>query len=427
MPERSIALSLYRALPGGIVPRWMGVRTPHDPAHPNEEYARYSEELLAKGAPVIWFHTANGSALGALGELSHAIADARPEVEMLITVSCPSDRNIDMSVFASNSRIVLTPQDKPSVVEQFLRVWQPVVAVWIGVDLRPNLIATAAREGVALFSIDGPRANPQSRLWRWAPRLRRHLLRLFARTLVGDHASFARRVRMGAHSWTLEEVGFLEEGAIALPYNESERADLAATLAARPIWLAAGVTPEEARDVLSAHRQALRRAHRLLLILVPAAPEQGAEIAKMATDVGLSVAMRGQDEEPDQACQVYIADTEGEMGLWYRLSPITFLGQSLQGGGLGRNPYEAAALGSAVIHGPNVAEHRGSYARLSAAGAAVLVRNTVELAQAIESLQAPDRVAEIAHAGWEVCSSGAEVSDRITQLIFERLDQAEAA
>jgi 3-deoxy-D-manno-octulosonic-acid transferase len=251
------------------------------------------------------------------------------------------------------------------------------------------------------------------------------LLARFQRTLVGDQTSYTRRLRLGAPSWALEEVGFLELGATALPCNESERADMTDQIGARPVWLAAGLSEAEEHDILAAHRTAMRRAHRLLLILVPQDPSRGPRIAQRASELGLVPFIRSADDVIEDECAVYIADTEDEIGLWYRIAPVSFLGGSLAGQST-HNPYEAAALGSAVVHGPNVAQFRSAYSRLAAAGATTMVRSGAELAQAIEMLQAPDRVAEINLAAWEVCSSGADVANRITEIAFATLDAKEA-
>jgi 3-deoxy-D-manno-octulosonic-acid transferase len=131
------------------------------------------------------------------------------------------------------------------------------------------------------------------------------------------------------------------------------------------------------------------------------------------------VAERADGAEPEDSTQVYLADGTSEMGLWLRLAPLVLLGGTLPGGAGGRNPYEAAALGSALLRGPVLAPHAEAWARLDAAGATRAVQNGAELGRAVDSLLAPDRVATMAHAGWDVATRGAEVSNRIADLIHE--------
>ena len=111
--------------------------------------------------------------------------------------------------------------------------------------------------------------------------------------------------------------------------------------------------------------------------------------------------------------EVYITDGPSEMGLWYRLAPIAFLGGSLYGGGSQRDPFEAAALGSAILHGPQTGKWTQRFLRLSEARASRQVSGATDLAGGLADLLAPDRAARLAQAAWAAASAGAEVTDRI--------------
>ena len=113
------------------------------------------------------------------------------------------------------------------------------------------------------------------------------------------------------------------------------------------------------------------------------------------------------------------------MGLWYRASPVCFLGSSLGQGHGGSDPYVAAALGSAIIYGPNVGTHLSSYSRLAAVGAARIVRDAAGLSRALAHLLAADQAASMAHAAWQIISEGAETTDTLVAQIQELLDGAE--
>ncbi|MCP4248150.1 MAG: hypothetical protein GY778_13985 [bacterium] len=112
----------------------------------------------------------------------------------------------------------------------------------------------------------------------------------------------------------------------------------------------------------------------------------------------------------------------GELGLWYRLSPISFVGGSLEPVG-GHNPFEPAALGSAILHGPYVLNFVDIFQRLAEAKASRLVTAPDTLAEAVNDLLNPDRAAEMAHAAWEVCSAGADVTDKALDMLFDHLDR----
>ena len=153
-------------------------------------------------------------------------------------------------------------------------------------------------------------------------------------------------------------------------------------------------------------------------------------MAQALDEAGLRVALRAEGAEPEDRTQVYLADGTSEMGLWLRLAPLTFLGGTLARGPGGRSPFEAAALGSALLHGPVTAPHKEAWLRLETAGATRAVSNAAELGQAVEALLAPDRAAAMAQAGWDVATEGAEVMNRVADLVEElifRQDEAAAA
>ena len=164
--------------------------------------------------------------------------------------------------------------------------------------------------------------------------------------------------------------------------------------------------------VLAAHARARRALPMLALILAPRHPARGDALAEMMRGRGLTVAQRSKGEAIGPDTDVYLADTLGEMGLWYRIASVSFVGGSLVEVG-GHNPFEPALLGSAILFGPHVRNFVDGYRRLSDAGAAVLVRSEGELAEALVATIAPDRAAEMAAAAWAACSEGAEVTDAV--------------
>ncbi len=152
---------------------------------------------------------------------------------------------------------------------------------------------------------------------------------------------------------------------------------IARALAGRPVWLAASTHPGEEEVALDAHAQARRTLPMLALILAPRHPVRGDGLAEMMRARGLVVAQRSKGEPVTPDTDVYLADTLGEMGLWYRVASVSFVGGSLAPVG-GHNPFEPALLGSAILHGPHVRNFADGYDRLGGAQAAVLVRDAAE-------------------------------------------------
>jgi 3-deoxy-D-manno-octulosonic-acid transferase len=249
------------------------------------------------------------------------------------------------------------------------------------------------------------------------------VLRGLARILVPDREAEGLFWRAGAPNGRVEVAGSMGVLVRALPHNAAERDALAQQLDARPVWLAVGVPEAEEAAVLAAQHAAHRLAHRLLLVLVPADPARGAAVTEAAAALGLRGGRRSADAEPGDDDQIYVADTEGELGLWYRLAPVSFMGGTLEGPA-GRDPLEPAALGSAILHGPRTAPHDDSYARLAARRASQRVTGATGLAEAVIRLLNPERAARMARGGWEVATEGGEVTDRVAGAVLELLGKA---
>ncbi len=213
---------------------------------------------------------------------------------------------------------------------------------------------------------------------------------------------------------------------MALPYHASDHEDLSALLRGRPVWLAAMLQQNEIDTVLDAHRTVSKLAHRALLIVVPDDPAQGDEFETVLEEGGWRYVVWSEGQMPGETTQVLLADTRGELGLWYLIASTTFMGSSLYPGQVGRDPNEPAAHGSAIPYGPNVRRYLSSYSRFAEAGAARIVRDAPTLAAAVERLIAPDQSAAMAHAARDVASKGAEVTDQILDLVQDTLDVLEA-
>lgn len=315
------------------------------------------------------------------------------------------------------------PDDTPVEVRAFLDHWRPGLAVFAEGELRPVALHECADRGIPIILANGKAPTFLRERDSWYPGLMRSALGRISSVYAVDEAAARAFRKAGAALTSVAVTGRMEEESVVLPCLEAERAALARLLAARPVWFAAGLAEAEEEAVVHAHRAAAQQSHRLLLILLPETVERTEALAaKLEEEWGWSVARRQKDEEPDQGVEIFVVDNPAEYGLWYRLAPITFLGGSLTGRGPTRNPMEAAALGSAIIHGPRVEPYGPVFSRLGAARAARAVASVGDLADALGDLLFPDRAARLAQAAWAVASDGAEVTDRLVQRIHALMD-----
>jgi 3-deoxy-D-manno-octulosonic-acid transferase len=211
--------------------------------------------------------------------------------------------------------------------------------------------------------------------------------------------------------------GNLKYDVEAPPADPTRLEALSQGIGPRPVWIAASTHAGEEALALLAHRQLARQFPNLLTVLAPRHSARGDEITALAREAGLNAAQRSRGEPVTNANEVYVADTMGEMGLFYRLSSVIFVGKSLAGRG-GQNPIEPAKLGSAILHGPHVGNFIDVYAALDKAGGALVVADADELARRLAALFGnPQLLRKTAEASRDQVHAMSGASDRVMRAL----------
>lgn len=359
---------------------------------------------------MIWLHASQAETVAPLLALARRLI---AEDGVTVTLTAASPPPPAHRLFAA-----LPPDGATADARAFLDHWQPAVGVLADGVLPPALIQEAATRGIPLVMVDARAPSLPHGLRGWFPGLTADLLSRLRMVMAVDEPAARQFRRAGARAAALSVAGRMEHPPSALPANEAERAALSRLLATRPVWLACHLPEAEESLIIEAHRSVLRLAHRMLLIVVPDDPARAPALAaRMAEVEGWMVARRSAEEEPEADVQVYVADSPGELGLWYRLAPVTYLGGTLSSGGCLTDPLPAAAVGSALVHGPRSGAHGAAIGRLAAAQATALVGSVADLAETLGELLSPDRAARLAQAAWLVTTEGADVTNRVLTLI----------
>jgi 3-deoxy-D-manno-octulosonic-acid transferase len=425
-PNRSALLGLYLAL-SGHAGSFAQARLRLRQREGKEDPERAGERMGIAGLPrpegrLVWFHAASVGEAASLLELLRRLGDGRPDLTCLVTTVTLTSARFLSGRLPESALHQYAPLDVLPWVERFLDHWRPDLAVWTESELWPATLFATHRRGIPMLLINARLSERSFRRWRMAPGLARGLLGRFDRILAQDDLAARHLTALGVAPDRLEVTGTLKEGSAPLPYDEAERRRIAQMLAGRPLWLAASTHEGEEEIAAEAHVTVRLGLPNLAMILVPRHPDRGDAVAAMLRGRGLAVAQRSKGEAIGTETDVYLADTLGEMGLWYRMAPVCFVGGSLIAIG-GHNPFEPALLGSAILHGPFVRNFADAYARLGEAGGAIRVRNEGELARALARTLAPDRAAEMAAAAWGAVSEGAEVTDAVLAAIAGFIDR----
>ncbi len=362
---------------------------------------------------VIWARCSHPDQLTAIRTLGRKVSEDGDPIHIIATLR---DRHK-----VPNAKALPEPVGKDGI-RAFIDHWKPAMTIWVRGDLDTILLQELHAANMHCILVDANGEGLEAVAGGWVPGAMRSLLSQFEAVLALDGNAADRLVRAGAPQDVVLVMGAMEDCEPALPCDDTERQEFTDAIGTRPVWLAAAAQLNDSKDIARAHRKASHRTHRLLLVIVPANPDEAIEFARRMRAEGFHVKRRSREEQPNEPTQVYIIDTEEELGLWYRVAPITYLGGTLHGGGC-RDPFEATSLGSAVLYGPQVAPYQRHAARLNAAGASRLLRSGNDLGPAVEYLLSADKTAELAHAGWDVTSRGADVTNRIAAYLQNRLEE----
>ncbi|MEE9544700.1 MAG: 3-deoxy-D-manno-octulosonic acid transferase [Rhodospirillales bacterium] len=362
-------------------------------ARGKEDRRRFGERLGRSGrarpaGPLVWAHAASiGESLSML-PLIERLRGERPAVNVLVTTGTVTSAGLLAERLPDGAFHQYVPVDRLRFVRRFFDHWRPDLVLWAESEFWPNLVSEPAARGIPMVLING-RVSPRSFAgWQRWQRLIAGLLSGFALCLGQTEADAERLRRLGAPR--AKCLGNLKFAVAPLPADERELAGLAEIFGDRPRWLAASTHAGEEDIAGRVHRRLKVNFPALLTIVVPRHPRRGQEIAAALRKTGLTVALRSAGDVPTPDTDIYVADTLGELGLFYRLCGIVFMGKSLVPLG-GQNPLEAARLDCALIHGPHMANFEEMAHRLRQAGASEEVADEAALALSVERLLADDK------------------------------------
>lgn len=389
---RAIAIATECAAPGlRLMLRMRAWRGKEIPTRLPER--RGVEHVPRPPGPLLWLHAASVGETASIFPVLSALRERAPELTILLTTGTVTSARLVESrlpALALAQRVLhrFVPLDVPGWVRRFLDHWSPDAAGFVESELWPNLIAACRARALPLMLLNARMSERSHRAWRHAPDLARHLLQGFTRVQAQSEADAARLRDLGA--LYVSAPGNLKFAAPPLPVDQAELARLSPILDRRPHWLAASTHPGEEALMRAVHERLAALYPGFVTIIVPRHPERGVDIVRELR--GVVVSRRSADEDPPPHAGIWVADTLGELGLFYRLAPIVFVGRSLVAPGGGQNPLEPARLGCAVAVGPHTANFAEALAVLEEAGALARVDDATALAAWVDQmLRAPEQ------------------------------------
>ena len=366
-----------------------------------EDWTRMNERLGVAGVArpqgrLIWVHGASvGEGLSALP----LIEKLKESANVLVTSGTVTSAALLGQRLPAGVLHQFVPLDTPGAVARFLDHWRPDAGLFIESDLWPNLILAAHARGVKLALVNARISAASAERWTWAKSSVAALLKAFDMVLAQDEDGAERFRRLGARH--VQVVGSLKADAPPLAVDEDALSAMRQAIGTRPVLLAAQTHPGEDETILPAHDALRGQFPDLLTILVPRHTERGSDLEMLCG--ARAFRRRSTAGKISDQTAIYIADTMGEMGLFYRLARFCFLGGTLVPLG-GHNVLEPARLHCAVLAGPNIASAPGAYEAIFAAQGFGLVTSSADIAREAARLLSD---ATLANAAGEAAARGA--------------------
>jgi 3-deoxy-D-manno-octulosonic-acid transferase len=382
-----------------------------------EDVARRGERLgqptqVRPQGRLVWVHAASvGESLAVLPLVDRLLAlDAACHV-MVTTGTVTSADLMAKRLPGPRAFHQYVPVDLPRAVDGFLDHWQPDLVLWIESEFWPNLLAGIRRRAIPCALVNARLSEASFRNWARVPGTARRLLSVFRLALAQTQVEAGYLAKLGVAD--VRAVGNLKYSASPLPADTAEQERLAGLLVGRRVWCFASTHAGEEELAIVAQVQ-LRSSHpKALLILVPRHPPRGDAVAELLRAANLSVARRSVGEVPGPETDVFLVDTLGELGLFFRLAPISMIGGSFVDIG-GHNPIEPALLGSAVLYGPHMYNFAEIAAEMEQAGGAQRLAGPDAIVPAIARLlDDPAKRQRQADAARTVAEANAQAIDRV--------------
>ena len=435
MPQNSTGVApsflfrLYRAATGVLLPfayrkvaRKLAVQG-LDKIHQRERlgHASVPRPQMEAGGSLIWFHGASVGESQAALILINQLAHHLPQARFLLTAGTATAAKLAKQRMPQSCHFQFAPLDSVGPVRRFLGHWRPDAAIFVDSELWPVTLVEARNSGAVLALVNARLSERSIARWRKRSSTARFILDQFTLLMPQNEMVAEALLSLGAAKERILPGGNLKAAAAALPVSDDLVSKLRQDLQGRPVWVASSTHKGEEEIILQTHTALLETHPDLCLVLAPRHPERGAQIVDLIRGHGLEVAQRSKTEQIDAKTKVYLADTLGELGNWYHLSPIVFLGGSLVPVG-GHNPFEVALANAAVLTGPETFNFAETFPEMIATGAAQTVKDAQSLAMAVDNwLKQPQELNQARQAARRFTRDQASQLDDLVHHLIEGL------
>lgn len=367
--------------------------------------------LLRPNAPLVWIHAASMGESQSVLPLIKAWLEAYPTLQILLTTVTLTSARFVAPRLGERAFHQFAPMDTPQALSRFLKHWRPDMAVFVDSELWPNSLIQMKAHGTPIMLLNGRISARSAKRWKPALPLIRQMLECFTHIYAKSDEDALRLKTLGALD--VRSFGNLKFSAPPLSVDNAMFDDLTLHISNRPIWLASSTHAGEEAIAAQIHAALRSDTKGLLTVIVPRHSSRGDAVRTLLEAEGLQVSQRSRGEAIVADTDIYLADTMGELGLFYRLCPIVFIGGSLVKHG-GQNPLEPAHLGCAILYGSHMHNFSEACIALEQGDAAIEVLDAVSLQKELLALlKNPLQVRNLGKAALQVMHKHAKVGQHV--------------
>ncbi len=361
----------------------------------------YAEKLLGR-VPVrmgdrscVWLHAVSVGEVNLLGVLMAELRSRHPDWEFVVSTTTKTGYDLAQKKYGATQTVFYCPLDFSWAVDAAMRRVRPDLLLLAELELWPNLIDAAKRHGARVGIVNGRLSENSYNGYRRVLPLVKRSLRQLDLLAIQDIPTRERFIDLGAKRRSTQVTGSLKyDGAETNRHNPRTRElkRLAGFATTEMVWLAGSTQAPEEAICLRVFREAMEEHPELRFVLVPRHPERFDEVARLLDESGLDWKRRSQlySSSPVPSPSILLVDTVGELGAWWGVADLGFVGGSFGSRG-GQNMIEPAAYGVATCFGPNTKNFRDIVATLLHADGARMVENEAALeAFVIACLEMPE-------------------------------------
>lgn len=386
-----------------------------------EDLKRFNERIGRPTKPrpdgkLIWMHGASVGESISMLPLINRLLEVYPDAHVMVTTGTLTSAEIMAKRLPERAFHQYLPIENPVFATRFIKHWKPDVALWFESEFWPAMLSCIKRKNIPLILVNGRISNKSFKRWQQFEFVIKEILDCFTLCLgQSDEDEYRLRV-LGAKNTLC--LGNLKYAGLPLPVDENKKQEIAEQVKNRTVWLVSSTHDDEEFKIARFLKDLRKKIPNLLTFMAPRHPNRGVEIKeRLEKELGLNVALRSANEQITDKTDVYIADTIGEMGIWYSLIPLVFVGGSLIPHG-GQNFMEPSRSRDAVIVGPHMHNFTDAINRAKKADAVIQVNDVLDLMDTVENLLTnPDLLEAKRSLAYNWATSESKVLDGIVEKI----------